>query len=177
MERYNIKFNDNTKKYLQIYNHIKDMILKKELKAHEKLQPIRKLSEFIGVNNTTVVKAYELLENEGYKNVFIGTIEGYPGFNEVINRVKRNNIEEVTLMPLLVVAGEHVKNDISSDDEDSWKSMFEREGIKVNIIMKGLGEYDEFNKLYINRINDLIENRYKGIGETKKGNENNNDII
>ena len=66
MERYNIKFNDNTKKYLQIYNHIKDMILKKELKAHEKLQPIRKLSEFIGVNNTTVVKAYELLENEGY---------------------------------------------------------------------------------------------------------------
>ena len=42
------------------------MILKKELKAHEKLQPIRKLSEFIGVNNTTVVKAYELLENEGY---------------------------------------------------------------------------------------------------------------
>ena len=47
MERYNIKFNDNTKKYLQIYNHIKDMILKKELKAHEKLQPIRKLSEFI----------------------------------------------------------------------------------------------------------------------------------
>lgn len=118
-----------------------------------------------------------VLENEGYKNVFIGTIEGYPGFNEVTNRVKRNNIEEVTLMPLLVVAGEHVKNDISSDDEDSWKSMFEREGIKVNIIMKGLGEYDEFNKLYINRINDLIENRYKGIGETKKGNENNNDII
>ena len=73
MERYNIKFNDNTKKYLQIYNHIKDMILKKELKAHEKLQPIRKLSEFIGVNNTTVVKAYELLENEGYIYKVIGS--------------------------------------------------------------------------------------------------------
>ena len=42
MERYNIKFNDKTKKYLQIYNHIKDMILKKELKDHEKLKPIRK---------------------------------------------------------------------------------------------------------------------------------------
>ena len=54
------------KKYLQIYNLIKDMILNKEPKDHEKLQPIRKLSEFIKVNNTTVVKAYELLENEGY---------------------------------------------------------------------------------------------------------------
>ena len=49
------------------------MILKKELKAHEKLQPIRKLSEFIGVNNTTVVKAYELLENEGYIYKVIGS--------------------------------------------------------------------------------------------------------
>ena len=55
--------------------------------------------------------------------------------------------------------------------------MLEREGIKVTIIMKGFGEYDEFNKLYINRINDVIEDRYKGIGETKKGNEDNNDII
>ena len=75
MERYNIKFNDNTKKYLQIYNHIKDMILKKELKDHEKLQPIRKLSEFIGVNNTTVVKAYELLENEGYIYIRLFVVE------------------------------------------------------------------------------------------------------
>ena len=49
------------------------MILNKELKDHEKLQPIRKLSEFIKVNNTTVVKAYELLENEGYIYKIVGS--------------------------------------------------------------------------------------------------------
>ena len=43
MERYKLKLENNNSKYIQIYNHIKDMILKKELKAHEKLQPIRKL--------------------------------------------------------------------------------------------------------------------------------------
>ncbi|MGL4107071.1 sirohydrochlorin cobaltochelatase [Clostridium sp. LP20] len=110
-----------------------------------------------------------VLEDEGYDNVFIGTIEGYPTFGNVINRVKKKNIKEVTLMPLLLVAGDHVKNDIASDEEYSWKSMFEREGIKVKVIMMGLGEFDKFNQLYINRINDLIENRYEGVGETKKG--------
>ena len=47
--------------------------------------------------------------------------------------------------------------------------MLEKEGIKVNIYLKGLGENERFNQLYINRIEDLINERYIGIGETKKG--------
>ena len=70
------------------------MILKKELKAHEKLQPIRKLSEFIGVNNTTVVKAYELLENEGYiyKVIGSGTFVSSRNKNEDIKIKKEEKI-------------------------------------------------------------------------------------
>ena len=80
----------------------------------------------------------------------------------------RKNIDEVTLAPLMVVAGDHAKNDMASDEEGSWKSMLEKEGIKVNIYLKGLGENERFNQLYINRIEDLINERYIGIGETKK---------
>ena len=69
----------------------------------------------------------------------------------------------------MVVAGDHAKNDMASDEEGSWKSMLEKEGIKVNIYLKGLGENERFNQLYINRIEDLINERYIGIGETKKG--------
>ena len=35
--------------------------------------------------------------------------------------------------------------------------------------MKGLGEIDSFNDLYMNRVDDLINDRYVGIGHTKKG--------
>ena len=110
-----------------------------------------------------------VFEDEGYENVFVGTVEGYPNFEAVLKRLKRKNIDEVTLAPLMVVAGDHTKNDMASDEEGSWKSMLEKEGIKVNIYLKGLGENERFNQLYINRIEDLINERYIGIGETKKG--------
>ena len=110
-----------------------------------------------------------VFEDEGYENVFAGTVEGYPNFEAVLKRLKRKNIDEVTLAPLMVVAGDHAKNDMASDEEGSWKSMLEKEGIKVNIYLKGLGENERFNQLYINRIEDLINERYIGIGETKKG--------
>ena len=110
-----------------------------------------------------------VFEDEGYENVFVGTVEGYPNFEAVLKRLKRKNIDEVTLAPLMVVAGDHAKNDMASDEEGSWKSMLEKEGIKVNIYLKVLGENERFNQLYINRIEDLINERYIGIGETKKG--------
>lgn len=124
-----------------------------------------------------------VLEDEGYENVFVGTVEGYPNFKTVLKRIKKRNIKEIMLMPLMLVAGDHAINDMASDEEDSWKSMFEAEGIKVNLHMKGLGEVDKFEQLYVNRIQDVINNRYEGIGETKKGhkkgiyNENNDNFI
>jgi len=110
-----------------------------------------------------------VFEDEGYDNVFVTTVEGYPNFENVISRVKRKNISEVTVAPLMVVAGDHARNDMASDDEESLKSMLEAEGIKVNVHLKGLGENERFNALYINRIDDLINNRYVGAGQTKKG--------
>lgn len=110
-----------------------------------------------------------VFEDEGYENVFVTTVEGYPNFENVISRVKRKDIREVTLAPLMVVAGDHARNDMASDEKESLKSMLEAEGIKVNVYMKGLGENEKFNKLYINRIDDLINDRYVGAGQTKKG--------
>ena len=110
-----------------------------------------------------------VFEDEGYENVFVTTVEGYPNFENVIRRLKRKNISEVTIAPLMVVAGDHARNDMASDDEDSLKSMLEAEGIKVDVHLKGLGENEKFNELYINRIDDLINNRYVGVGQTKKG--------
>lgn len=61
--------------YTQLYNSIKMLIISKDIRAHEKLPPIRKLANFLNVNNITVVKAYNLLENKNYvyKKVGSGT--------------------------------------------------------------------------------------------------------
>lgn len=74
MEKYYLNIDDiQGRKYIQIYTHIKNLIIEGEIKEHEKLPPIRKLSEYIGVNNTTIVKVYELLEKEGYVYKIVGS--------------------------------------------------------------------------------------------------------
>ncbi|GAA3660764.1 PLP-dependent aminotransferase family protein [Asaccharospora irregularis] len=90
MRKYNFELKKDKSKYLQIYNHIMDLILKKEIQANEKLPPIRKLAKYMGVNNTTVVKSYELLEKEGYvyKTVGSGT------FASSLSNEKPNTVTE-----------------------------------------------------------------------------------
>lgn len=109
-----------------------------------------------------------VLVDEDYDNVFVATVEGYPSIESCIKRMKKKNIKKTKLVPLLLVAGDHAKNDMASDEDDSLKSMLEREGIEVCLHMHGLGEFDKFGHLYINRIHDLIEDRYLDAGKTKK---------
>ena len=109
-----------------------------------------------------------VLNDEGYKNVFVGTLKGYPNFTSVLNKIKKRGIKKVLLMPLMLVAGNHAINDMTSEKDNSWKSMLEAEGIEVKLWTKGLGEVDEFAQLYIDRVDDLINNRYIGTGEIKK---------
>jgi sirohydrochlorin cobaltochelatase len=110
-----------------------------------------------------------VLEDNGYSNTFIGNVEGYPNIDDVIKWVKKTNVKEITLMPLMLVAGDHAKNDMASEEEDSWKSILESHGVKVNIYLHGLGEIKEFQDIYINHLIDIIEEKYTDIGKNKKG--------
>lgn len=109
-----------------------------------------------------------VLIDEDYENVFVATIEGYPTIENVVKKLKKNGIKKTKLVPLLLVCGDHAKNDMASDEEDSLKSKLQKEGIEVSLHMHGLGEFDEFEELYINRIYDSIENKYINAGRTKK---------
>lgn len=109
-----------------------------------------------------------VLVDEGYENVFVATVEGYPTVENVVKKLKNKNITKTKLVPLLLVAGDHVRNDMASDEEDSLKSKLQKEGIEVALHIHGLGEIDKFDELYINRVYDLIEDRYLNAGRTKK---------
>lgn len=95
---------------------------------------------------------------EGYKNVFVGTVEAYPDVETVIKLVKEAGFKKVTLTPLMLVAGDHATNDMAGDEEDSWKCQFQKAGFKkVTPMIKGLGEYKGVRDLYISHINAALE--------------------
>lgn len=72
-------------------------------------------------------------------------------------------------MPFLLVAGDHAKNDIAGDDEDSWKSILKANGFNVNVFLHGLGEFEAIWDMYINHLRETIDGKVLGKGETKKG--------
>lgn len=96
------------------------------------------------------------LIDRGYKNVFIGTVEGYPSIENVMKWIEENNIKEVTLAPFMLVAGNHAKNDMCGENENSWKSILEKAGIKVNIYFHGLGENLKFQEIYLKHLKEII---------------------
>lgn len=92
------------------------------------------------------------MQNLGYENVFIGTVEGEPeetSCESVIEAVKAAGYTKVVLRPLMVVAGDHANNDMAGSEEDSWKSMFEAAGFEVACQIYGLGEIADVQAIYV----------------------------
>ncbi|MNM30161.1 Sirohydrochlorin cobaltochelatase [compost metagenome] len=104
-----------------------------------------------------------------YDNAFVGTVEGYPSIEGVIKTLKKYNVKEINLTPFLLVAGDHAKNDIFSEEEESWYLRLKKEGIEVKKIFKGLGEYKEIRNIYLRHLEEAISGKYEGMGESKKG--------
>lgn len=97
--------------------------------------------------------AYALLEyvlhDKGWKRTFLGTVEGYPTLDEVMNRLKEHSqVRRVRLHPFMVVAGDHAKNDMAGG-EDSWCTRLTQAGYEVRCELKGLGEYPAFRALFV----------------------------
>ena len=92
------------------------------------------------------------MQNLGYENVFIGTVEGEPeetSAEAVIEAVKAAGYTNVVLRPLMVVAGDHANNDMAGSDDDSWKTLFEAAGFTVDCQIHGLGEIADVQALYV----------------------------
>jgi cobalamin biosynthesis Co2+ chelatase CbiK len=104
--------------------------------------------------NITYDQMQTQMENLGYKNVFIGTVEGKPADTEcqaVIQKVKDAGYKKVVLRPLMVVAGDHANNDMAGDDSDSWKSQFTDSGNfeSVDCQIAGMGEIPDIQQIYV----------------------------
>ena len=92
-------------------------------------------------------------------NIFMGTVEGYPEVDLIKELLLKNKIKRAYLMPFMSVAGDHAKNDMAGDEEDSWKTVLTKEGFNVETVLEGLGSNDKFAQLFVNRIADAANQR------------------
>ena len=105
-----------------------------------------------------------MFKAEGHPNYHVGTIEGYPTFENAVQMLKAAKAKTVVLAPLMFVAGDHAKNDISQE----WKEALEKEGFQVRLHLEGLGEVPEIQDIYLAHIQFLMQHRERGIMEKKK---------
>ena len=96
------------------------------------------------------------LEEAGLSRVFVYTVEGFPSLDSIINKLKKQGIAKVMLMPFMLVAGDHALNDMAGDEPDSAKSLLAEAGIRAEVLLKGLGENPAVQEIYIQHLHDII---------------------
>ena len=129
--------------------------------------------------NITYDQMQTTMDNLGYDNVFIGTVEGNPAdtaLPEVKKAVEKAGYTKVILRPLMVVAGDHANNDMASDEEGSWYygfvngGEFEVEGAdeavdigegfgadNVTCQIEGLGRIEAVEDIYVDHAGAVIK--------------------
>ena len=103
--------------------------------------------------------AYQKLQKEylkaGKSNIFIATVEGEVTIKDIIEKMKGKGFKKILLKPFMIVAGDHAKNDMSSDNEDSWKTMLKNEGYEVTSVLKGMGEYKFIREMFMDKLKEV----------------------
>jgi sirohydrochlorin cobaltochelatase len=107
-------------------------------------------------NENLEVASYKQLERAMQKmygpEVALGLVEGNPGFEDALKEVELSGAKTVLLAPLMLVAGDHARNDMAGDEEDSWASLFKAKGYAVLTHLEGLGSNNAWADIYVDHL-------------------------
>ncbi len=105
----------------------------------------------------TTYPALETILRETYgKRLFIGVVEEYPDMEHTLERIKAAGFKKVCLIPLMLVAGVHFKEDLTCE-EDSWQKTFERHDIEVCVVNHGIGDMEDITHIFCDHISDALD--------------------
>ena len=105
--------------------------------------------------DSTYQKLQEEYLKAGKDNIFIATVEGQVTIEDVIQKLKGKGFSKILLKPFMIVAGDHAKNDMASDEEDSWKTILQNEGYEVTPVLKGMGEYKFIHNMFMDKLQEV----------------------
>ena len=131
-------------KIIEIYENIVGEDVDKE-----KFTLSSNIKEDLGINSVGLLYLIVDIENKFDVVLHNQSIEKFVTLDDVVAAVKAGGYKKVVLQPLMVVAGDHANNDMAGDEEDSWKSAFEAEGLEVECSLKGLGSIKAIQDIYV----------------------------
>lgn len=108
-------------------------------------------------SNGVYAKMQQVLTDGGYAHYYVGTVEATPSLDDVLEAVKQGSYKRVVLRPLMVVAGDHANNDMAGDEDDSWKTTFEKAGYEVVCEVEGLGALEAVQQLYVEHAQAAVD--------------------
>ena len=85
-------------------------------------------------------------------NIFVGTVEGYPEIDLIKELLLRKKIKKAYLIPFMSVAGDHAKNDMAGEEDDSWKSILTHAGVHCVPVLKGTAEFEDFVNIWVDHV-------------------------
>lgn len=95
-------------------------------------------------------------KDKGFSNIYLGTVEAYPSMETLMKMIREQNPSRVRLAPFMIVAGDHARNDMAGDDSNSWRCQFEAAGFPVECVLKGLGEYQAVQEIFIRHVREAM---------------------
>ncbi len=116
-------------------------------------------------SNAVYAVIQDRLNKLGRGHIHVYSVEGMPMLEHVIPVLKKEGVKHVTLMPMMMVAGDHANNDMAGDDDDSHKSVLEKEGFTVTPYIHGMGENAAVRKIFVERALeswDALQNSEEG---------------
>lgn len=85
-------------------------------------------------------------------NIYLGTVEGYPDLDTILTLLMKNKVKKAYLVPFMSVAGDHAKNDMAGDEDDSWKSIITKAGIECVPVLRGTAEFGQFVDIWVDHL-------------------------
>ena len=107
-------------------------------------------------SNCLYVRLAEKMGKSG-GSMALCTVEGKPDFEDAVDELKKQEKRKVHLVPLLLVAGDHSKNDMAGEEPDSLRGMLEREGFAVSWSLQGLGEVPAIRNRFVSSVRVILE--------------------
>jgi sirohydrochlorin cobaltochelatase len=95
-----------------------------------------------------------MFKNEGYKDVYMGTVEGFPELDDILPQLEEKGYKKIYLAPFMLVAGDHAQNDLAGDEEDSWNTLLKAQAYETEPILEGLGQYPGIQQLFLEHLNE-----------------------
>lgn len=148
--------------YLDDYRRLTDEVLARDLAPETAYLYVGHGSYDSSTAQYAMLDHY--LMDRGLSQVVVGCIEGYPYYEQALKRLRATGRTRVVVRPLMIVAGEHAREDILKE----WGPRLEEEGMDVTVELTGLGEVPAVQRLVAEKALFYSLHRRILIGEKKK---------